>query len=62
MYCEHCGVVAVSDNDKYCDGCIEIICNYLAEQNGEMPQEQPLADIELKAEDFMYRCIYDLWR
>lgn len=28
-YCESCGVVAVQDGDKYCDGCANSIAEWL---------------------------------
>lgn len=29
-YCEHCTVVPVAEGDKYCDGCANEVCEYLA--------------------------------
>jgi hypothetical protein len=31
-YCEHCMVIAVQDNEKYCDGCADEITEYLAQR------------------------------
>ena len=29
-YCEHCGVVQIAVDDKYCDGCVNALVEYLA--------------------------------
>jgi len=34
-YCEHCMVIAVEENEKYCDGCVNEIVEYLAQVQGE---------------------------
>lgn len=34
-YCEHCMVIAIKENEKYCNACVEEIVEYLARVQGE---------------------------